>query len=75
MIQEFSEILYNINQFNRSFGIMEPIVHKSKSFKEAEKHDIKQHNQMSPSERQAAAKKLRERYFGKNPPDLRESHK
>ncbi len=54
---------------------MEPIVHKSKNFKEAEEYDIMQHIQMSPSERQAAAKKLRERYFGKNPPDVRDSQK
>jgi len=54
---------------------MEPISHKSKNFKEAEKYDIKQHNQMSPSERQSVAKNLRERYFGKNPPDLRDSQK
>ena len=52
---------------------MEPIVKISKNFKEAEEYDIKQHNQMSPSERQSAAKKLRERYFGKKPPDLRDS--
>ena len=54
---------------------MEPIVHKSSNFSEAEKYDIRQHTQMSPSERQAAAKKLRERYFGKNPPDIRDSQK
>ncbi len=53
---------------------MEPIVNKSKNFKEAEEYDILQHIQMSSSERQAAAKKLRERYFGKNSPDVRESH-
>ncbi len=54
---------------------MESIVHKSRNFKEAEEYDIKQHTQMSFSERQSAAKRLRERYFGKNPPDLRESQK
>ena len=54
---------------------MEPIVHKSRNFKEAEEYDILQHIQMTSTERQAAAKKLRERYFGKNPPDLRDSQK
>ena len=54
---------------------MEPIAQKSRNFKEAEEYDIKQHIQMSPSERQSAAKKLRERYFGKNPPDLRDFQK
>ena len=38
---------------------MEPIGQKSRNFKEAEEYDIKQHNQMSPYERQSAAKKLR----------------
>jgi hypothetical protein len=52
---------------------MEPIVHKSKNFKEAEDYDILQHTQMSSSQRQAAAKKLRERHYGKNPPDVRDS--
>ncbi len=54
---------------------MESIVHKSKNFKEAEEYDILQHIQMSSSERQVAAKKLRERYFGKNSPDVRDSQK
>lgn len=51
---------------------MEPIVHKSKNFQEAEAYDISQHIQMSPHERQAAAKKLRERYFGKKVSDVRD---
>ena len=54
---------------------MEPIAKKSKNFREAEEYDIYQHTQMSPSDRQSAAKKLRERYFGKNTPDVRTSHR
>lgn len=54
---------------------MEPIVHKSQNFQEAEEYDIQQHAKMSPSDRQAAAKKLRERYFGENTPDVRASHR
>ena len=54
---------------------MEPIVQKSKNFQEAEKYDIQQHTKMSSIERQAAAKKLRERYFGKNVPDVRDSYR
>lgn len=54
---------------------MEPIVYKSQNFQEAEEYDIHQHTQMSPSQRQAAAKKLRERYFGKKTPDVRASHR
>ncbi len=54
---------------------MEPIVHKSQNFREAEEYDIHQHTQMSPSDRQTVAKKLRERYFGKNVADVRASHR
>ena len=54
---------------------MEPSVKKSKNFREAEEYDIQQHTQMSPSDRQAAAKNLRERYYGKNVADVRSSHK
>jgi lipase chaperone LimK len=53
---------------------MEPLVHKSKNFQEAEEYDIRQHTQMSPSDRQAVVKKLRERYFGRNTSDVRASH-
>jgi len=51
----------------------EPIMHKSKNFQEPA--NIKQHIRMSSSDRQAKAKKLRERYFGKNLPDVRDSHR
>jgi lipase chaperone LimK len=57
-----------------SSDIMEPLVHKSKNFQEAEEYDIRQHTQMSPSDRQAVVKKLRERYFGRNTSDVRASH-
>ena len=56
-----------------TYNNREPLVHKSKNFQEAEKYDIQQHIQMSSAERQAAAKKLRERYFGKDVPDVRDS--
>ena len=54
---------------------MDPIVHKSKNFQEAEAYDISQHTQMSPSERQVAAKKLRERYYGKKVADVRDPYR
>ena len=54
---------------------MEPIVHISKNFREAEEYDIFQHVQMSPFERQAVAKKLRERYYGNQVPDVRDSYR
>lgn len=54
---------------------MKPILHKARNFQEAEKYDINQHTGMSSSERLAAAKKLRDRYYGKNPPDVRAAHR
>ena len=50
---------------------MKQIVKKSKNFRDAEEWDIEQHTKMSSEERQKAAKKLRERVYGKNPPDIR----
>ena len=54
---------------------MEPIVHKSQNFQEAEEYDIQQHTKMSPPERQAVAKILRERYYGTDIPDVRSKTK
>ena len=53
---------------------MEPIINKAKTFEEADRWDIQQHVSMTPSERQAAAKKLKERVFGKHAPDIRALH-
>ena len=53
---------------------MERIVFKTRDFKEAEEHDIKQNISMTPAERQEAAKKIREKVYGKDNPDVREYH-
>lgn len=53
---------------------MKRILHKSRSFKEAEEWDIQQQISMAPQKRLQAAKILRERVFGKNTPDVREYH-
>lgn len=50
------------------------IVHKSRSFAEADEWDIQQHIQMTPAERQRVAKELRKRVYGTNVPDVREAH-
>ena len=52
---------------------MERIVRKSRTFEEADRWDVEQHTSMTPEERQRAAKELRERAYGKQPPDVRES--
>ena len=54
---------------------MKRIIHKAKSFQEAEAWDIAQHIQMSPEQRQKAAKQLRDGFYGKNVPDVRDSIK
>ncbi len=51
--------------------MIDPIVHKSRNFRDAETWDIKQHLQMTPEERQEAAKELRDRYYGKDASDVR----
>ena len=52
---------------------MKRICNKSKDFKEAEKWDIEQQLCMTPEERQDAAKELRERVYGKNTVDVKDS--
>jgi hypothetical protein len=51
---------------------MERVVHIAKSFEEAEQWDIEQNLAMTPEERLKAAKELKDRVYGKNPPDVRE---
>lgn len=55
--------------------MMKPIVNKATSFMDADAWDIAQHIQMTPEERQKAAKELRVRYYGKNAPDVRDGIK
>jgi len=50
---------------------MERIIHKSKSFKQAEEWDISQHIGMTPDERQEVAAELRKRVYGKRAVDIR----
>ncbi len=54
---------------------MERIAHKARSFEEAAEWDIRQHVEMSPQERQAAARALRERVYGPAAPDVREAER
>ena len=54
---------------------MQRVIHKAKSFKEAEEWDILQQINMTPEERQKIALALKRRVFGKNPPDVREYYK
>jgi len=51
---------------------MDRIVHVSGDHAEAREWDRRQHRQMTPDERRAVAKALRERVHGKDAPDVRE---
>ena len=52
---------------------MERVCNKSKNFKEAEEWDINQQLSMTPEERQEAAKVLRERVYGWENIDVKDS--
>lgn len=54
---------------------MKRVVNISKNAEEARKWDIKQHLRMSVEERQAAARLLKERVYGKYSMDVRESER
>ena len=54
---------------------MKRIVHKSRSFKEAEKWDTLQHVLMNHEERQEVASELKKRVYGQDIPDVRQVHK
>ena len=53
---------------------MERIVHKSMSFEEAKEWDLEQAILMSPEDRLAAAKVLRDRFYPPDSPDVRACH-
>ncbi len=52
---------------------MKRVVNKAKNSKEAERWDITQQIKMTPEERQNAAKELKKKFYGLNPPDVRQS--
>ena len=54
---------------------MERDVHKARSFEEAAKWDRAQQKAMSPDERLAIAKELRDRAYGADAPDVRQSER
>ena len=51
------------------------VVHKARSFTEAEEWDILQHIRMTPRERQLASMELKRRFYGERSPDVRETAK
>jgi len=51
---------------------VDPVVHVAHSFEEARAWEIEQEIRLTPAERQAIARALRERVFGTNAPDVRD---
>jgi hypothetical protein len=54
---------------------MKRVVNIANNFNEAEKWDILQNIKMKPEQRQKIAKILKQRFYGKNPLDVREYYK
>jgi len=54
---------------------MEREAHESRSFADADRWDKEQQWAMTPDERLAIAKELRDRAYGKDAPDVRESER
>jgi hypothetical protein len=51
---------------------MERVVHKARSFVEADQWDVRQHRSMTPQERMRAARALKYRVYPKESPDIRQ---
>jgi hypothetical protein len=51
------------------------IVNLAHSFQEAREWEIQQELSMTPAQRQQAAKELKERFYGKNAPDVRQAER
>lgn len=62
-------------QKNLQVLFMERICNIADDFSQAEEWDIAQQVSMTREERQAAAKALKERFFGKDCPDVRDQYK
>ncbi len=52
---------------------MERVYFKTKKFDEAERQDILQYVQLTPDERQRIARQLKERVYGRNVQDVRQT--
>ena len=54
---------------------LEKIINRATGFKEADEYDIFQQIKMTSEQRQNAAKKLKERFYGSEVKDVREYYK
>jgi hypothetical protein len=53
---------------------MRRVIHIAQGFREAKEWEIFQEISLTPAQRQRAAKFLKQRFYGKNPPDVRKAH-
>lgn len=49
------------------------VVHKSRSFAESDEWDVAQQIGLSPEQRQTIAGELKRRFWGDDPPDIRQA--
>lgn len=54
---------------------MDRTVHKARDFRAAAAWDIAQQTRMTPQERWAVARRLKERVYGRKPKDVRACHR
>jgi len=75
--KRFATIVFRLTEIFRRGNfqkVIDRIVRKSYSHKAAHEWDIAQENAMTPGERLKIAKILKEKVWGKTPPDVRECH-
>jgi hypothetical protein len=53
---------------------MQRVVHKARSFKEADAYDVRQQRAMTPQQRMDAARELQRRFYGPSK-DIRSCHR
>jgi hypothetical protein len=69
----YLEILAVSDNKNKVWKYMERIFKKAKNYKEAQEWDVEQNLRMTPEQRQDVSKELRERVYGKETVDIRDS--
>jgi hypothetical protein len=53
---------------------LKPVIHVAHGFDQAREWEILQEITMTPAQRQRVAKALKERFYGRNAPDVRAAH-
>jgi len=69
-----SKFSLSLERFTVMLLAVERVVHKTKSFQAAAQWDIEQQVRMTPQERRAVARQLKERVYGRHTKDVRACH-